>query len=664
MISFLSLLQFVVNTGLLINARINIQNAADLAAYAGASTQARNLNQISYLNYEMRRQYKKFLFRYYVLGNMAQKTHTTDPPGGPRSWSPDPAAPGYNVPAVCVIFNPNDNYCQVVRTRPIETIPSNPLDSIGAVLNQQLKALEAIRQQNCNSIGLTNFNILTFWLYNTDPDLSQIEQEIRQGGSGGNGNAPNQEIANILSTVRGISSGLGLIPKNLLLYQRMKTLEYYVNFPRQTQVDLDVLQNLRSTGDPGRRERTLQAYISAQQTLGQYLFDDSSIVLDELTPDTLLRLEPLRTSFEAYYIQLKTGDNNSENPNDCKGIASPVFVKDAPVGAYKDPTIMTYYALRLKAKVRIPFWPFSTNDGVILKAYSAAMPFGSRIGPSPARIGGGNLPFVRQGVKAAGLTLCPECQGVPNLPVTEGDSVGQGWNQVDVIQAMYNAFRDAGGSVVDKLSAQDMERAYHTAMAPNPSERGLYNIPNDLDAPPDDPTHSNAGDPFVNFFDNEHGYAFWAPVVSPEQLTGSQDLNDILARNLPNGLDPIAREAILNGIRAYQGKLDRGEGENSEGFSVARIMDPMRRPASGTDTGEPRLSDRFMMRRVSDIKTSWNRVKNSLFWGRGRNGYSVKFVSFQLLTSKAGITTDGQNTWSNDLLLDSEAEGDLPFVKH
>ena len=44
----------------------------DMAAYAGAAVQARQLNQISYLNYEMRRAYKKFLFRYYVLGNVAQ----------------------------------------------------------------------------------------------------------------------------------------------------------------------------------------------------------------------------------------------------------------------------------------------------------------------------------------------------------------------------------------------------------------------------------------------------------------------------------------------------------------------------------------------------------------------------------------------------------------
>src|SRR3954470_24766954 len=71
-LTFMLFFTFVVNTGMLVNAKINLQNAADLAAYAGAAVQARQLNQISFLNYEMRRQYKKLIFRYYVIGNLSQ----------------------------------------------------------------------------------------------------------------------------------------------------------------------------------------------------------------------------------------------------------------------------------------------------------------------------------------------------------------------------------------------------------------------------------------------------------------------------------------------------------------------------------------------------------------------------------------------------------------
>src|SRR4051812_49183793 len=85
MMTFILFFAFVVNTGMLVNAKINLQNAADLAAYAGAATQARQLTQISYLNYEMRRQYKKVLLRYYVMGNMAQRNF---PRNGPRTNAP------------------------------------------------------------------------------------------------------------------------------------------------------------------------------------------------------------------------------------------------------------------------------------------------------------------------------------------------------------------------------------------------------------------------------------------------------------------------------------------------------------------------------------------------------------------------------------------------
>ena len=61
MATFILFFAFVINTGMLVNAKINLQNAADLAAYAGASVQARQLTHISYLNYEMRRQWKKVL---------------------------------------------------------------------------------------------------------------------------------------------------------------------------------------------------------------------------------------------------------------------------------------------------------------------------------------------------------------------------------------------------------------------------------------------------------------------------------------------------------------------------------------------------------------------------------------------------------------------------
>jgi hypothetical protein len=57
--SILALLAaMVINISFLVTAKINLQNATDMAAYAGAVQQARYLTEIGKWNYEMRRNYK------------------------------------------------------------------------------------------------------------------------------------------------------------------------------------------------------------------------------------------------------------------------------------------------------------------------------------------------------------------------------------------------------------------------------------------------------------------------------------------------------------------------------------------------------------------------------------------------------------------------------
>jgi hypothetical protein len=57
---------FVVAMGHLVQAKINLQNAVDLAAMSGASWQARYLNHIALVNYRMRQNYKFVLYDIYI----------------------------------------------------------------------------------------------------------------------------------------------------------------------------------------------------------------------------------------------------------------------------------------------------------------------------------------------------------------------------------------------------------------------------------------------------------------------------------------------------------------------------------------------------------------------------------------------------------------------
>ena len=73
LIIIICLLAFIINVGLFVRAKINLQNAVDAAAYSGAATQARLLTQIAYVNWEMRNNLKEWMFKYYVLGQLGNQ---------------------------------------------------------------------------------------------------------------------------------------------------------------------------------------------------------------------------------------------------------------------------------------------------------------------------------------------------------------------------------------------------------------------------------------------------------------------------------------------------------------------------------------------------------------------------------------------------------------
>jgi len=686
MLTFVLFFAFVVNTGMLVNAKINLQNAADAAAYSGAATQARLLNQISYLNYEMRRAYKKFLFRYYVVGNMAQKSHPGNPGAsttGPRVWSPDGTAQNDNlVPSVCVIFNRADNFCQVETLASIRIPTGNgPLDGIQSTVIGQLEAIERIRQDNCRVNSATNQMLLSFWLFNTDPDLKDVEA---QAANNNNGNADQQKLAASLSVVRGLAFGLGLVPRLALLRARIKTLNAYVNETAKPDVTVGTTNGFANSPDPAQHERTIQAYLSAVNTLGSGIFASDDIQLTELLPGggsaaTLLKLDDIVTSFDAYATQFQLNPNASGNPLEkaCKSFLVPFpFENGFTVGVKKDLSVMTYYAVKLQAKAKVLFSPFGD---MTMKAYAVAQPFGSRIGPA--------LTADDYRVRRSNGSVCGGVAGslfgctgfIPNLPVTATDTTSQGWLLNNIVGAAFNQFRALAGQggqpgqLPSTLQPSDFEKAYQAAMVPNPWESGRYNIPNDQTA-----------DPFIQHFEtNDRIYAFWAPIISPANPNAGDPgqeirtlISDVISAKVFNRSDPNSnlgqssgmadaiQRIMLGGLTNYINLLGQGRGEDGEGMNVARLVDPYRYRPAPLGSGLPppvNLSDPGMM--LTDpakIRTSWNEIKDGSYRDRGRNGYSVKFVSFASILGNTGVFTDGQAAvMGNPPRLDPESSADL-----
>ena len=95
----------VVNVGLVINDKINLQNSVDLAAYYGAMKQAEVLNAMAQVNYQIRQIYKLMVWRLWALGDAGRNSQimpyflggSGSPMDRAATWSDD-----YDKPLVCI----------------------------------------------------------------------------------------------------------------------------------------------------------------------------------------------------------------------------------------------------------------------------------------------------------------------------------------------------------------------------------------------------------------------------------------------------------------------------------------------------------------------------------------------------------------------------------
>lgn len=680
-ITFMLFFAFVVNTGMLVHAKINIQNAADLAAYSGAATQARQLTYISYLNYEMRRQYKKFLLRYYVVGTAAYETNPQTPTNAPRLWRSSMTGTPFNVPAVCVAYRGADNPCKVPNLRAVGQISGNLItagDAIVNTLQNQLRALDLARMNSCAQMGQFNSMLLNYWVFNTDPDLNSILQEIQASG----GNTPAAiDMARNLRTVRGLAQGIGLVPREILIRKRIDTLSRFINAPPKVNFDAAQVGALKAPNLWAKNERTVNAFLSAFNTLGNHLFDEIS--MDELLPNELIKLSDIKTEFDAFSLDLAVGSctasqNNAAaaaNTNNigqpCVPCLTPLSLQSssiAPVvGVYKDPSIMTYYAVRVRAKAKLPFSPFGPIE---MKAYAAAQPFGSRIGPV---LNSDDFSYPNQPPLSMSRCFAGSCiNKIPNLPIAQNDTkpnTNNGWNlqstQYYMLRKYSQQMPGGAANVPASYGYRELNRAYQAGMVPNPWESGKYNIPNDLNA-----------DPFVKNFGDDGLMSFYAPLFdpsSPGANNPAQEIVDILNSIAPSNptsaaaFPPAARAALVNGITNYvNGKLNQGTGEDGEGINIVRIPNPFFTRPDGANrpqmiTGIP--PDIFM-NQPAQVKTSWNDVLNGAYKTLGRTGYSVKFVPFAILRGASGITTDGTNVLGNFMPPGSGVGDDTLEMQH
>ena len=424
LILVMGMLAFVINIGLFVKAKINLQNAVDAAAFAGAATQSRQLTNIANVNWEMRNTYKEWMFKYYILGqmglvkgnnnlsdaaltapNVSFLLRTSEVAGIASSVGFDK----YNIPSICVHNNSSTDICPLYALPGIPRFPAIGVAGISEIHEAFVNKLVEEKGENCSARTQINFLAALSWAYSSG--IKEIP------------GAP------LIATNRA-----GAWPEALELGMRMRNLEMIVNRPPVADMDFMNIRSLGNTGsDIGLNERPIKAFWSAFRNIGGGKYKDrlsegsaggggydelaSTFKLTEIAPQ-LKKFEERSvsgflipssfnyaeglTALDKHYLDLQAvplnlatifttfaTSRNQFEPNIASEASCMVSKSALPVPGYlmgfvKNPAILTYYAVKGEAEFTGLFFPRTDESqagSFKLTAYAAAKPYGGRIGP-------------------------------------------------------------------------------------------------------------------------------------------------------------------------------------------------------------------------------------------------------------------------------------------
>lgn len=420
LIIVMGMLAFIINIGLFVKAKINLQNATDAAAFAGAAVQARQLTNIAYANWEIRNTYKEWMFKYYVLGQLGLIPYNLQDANvsGKQTVSfilPTPPISGvtdfdkYNMPSICIHNNSKTNICPIYSLPGIPRFPAIGVAGISEIHEAFVSKLVEEKGKDCSRRSKANFLTALTWAYGSGKD--------------------DMPEAPLVATNRP-----GAWPEALELAFRVRNLEMIMNRPPVADITIKNAGQFQGQADEiGLNERPMKAFWSAYRNLGGGAYKDNitgtggafdemplNFKLTELAPQPFSAnpnsvsgfLIPPNfvypgssgTALQKHYVDLQlmpvnlatmfstfvdTANKNMGMDGVTMEAACGISKTALPVPGYimgfnKNPEVLTYYAVKAESKFIGLFFPISSGDsqdGIKLTAYAAAKPFGGRIGP-------------------------------------------------------------------------------------------------------------------------------------------------------------------------------------------------------------------------------------------------------------------------------------------
>lgn len=402
LVVFVSIIAFVINVGLFVKAKINLQNATDAAAFSGAAVQARQLTKIAYLNWEMRNIYKEWMYKYYVVGSLNTPMVENNTLSGHSCGStgtcmdfrlegdidtlavpPRKIFDPYNLPAVCIhISGSQTNICKRYAVPGLPEFGGYSIPGTEEASRSFIDILIGEKVNDCVERSKINMLAATTWTYNV---------------LGTSGNTLAGRGPAILAERQ------GAWPRAIELAMRIRNLEKVMNRESVEKVSNSDIAQYETENFMGN-ERIVKAFYSGYRNLGNATDNEmkESFTLYELPPAKVDNpndasasnlLIPSDGKYQKQYVDLKLmmvnfatfyaaliprSEKDKSGACDISKVALPV--PGYPLGFYKNPDVLTYYAVKGEAGFTGMFNPFS-EDTITLTAYAAAKPMGGRIGP-------------------------------------------------------------------------------------------------------------------------------------------------------------------------------------------------------------------------------------------------------------------------------------------
>lgn len=661
----------VVNIGLVVHDKINLQNSVDIAAYYGAQQQAEWMNVIAHTNYQIRQSWKLLTFRYRVLGTMGQVRQ------GISNTETHPAQPG---------GRDDESYYSAFQTSP-------PATCIGYSPTWVVNTTQNNTENLCQDPGLEFPQFPSFSTSFWNPLTIQVSQEVQRIKKQFEDRCEDKAAANwiyamLIHTSYRFDQGdrrkvIDEIAKNMAQGQdKFLSLD---GTPVFQGVQKTLLKNLTyGNWDGASNQPSIETFnslegVQPRNWIAPILSSPQMMFVDVSNPSTCASRpkpifaqsgNPFDLPGNTTYAKEWVGDGIYQLLSHWSQSVEPTTMLEgngydhSSLGVEKNPWWMVYYGVKAKAESRQLFLPFGASVTLEAKAY--AKPFGGRVGPWYSKTWGAdslqsdpvsdrsqmNDPLLPSRIQPGGITniITDDLRQYPNYSRFPGDTLG-----LNSRRALSIFGEGPGNFLASFVNLMQLDYFRNVLIDNSPGNNYLR-----------DPLTWN------NELNNK-------PVVREyEEASVAPDLFDIthysIQSNFGNTYLPKLKALQQSGKMFGQLAPIRGDlgykPEVSEGYSV---LDQMRM-LSGGGGQVPRIKEvsavNYLVEDFSHLLTSWvsdgaNRypaspqefatcelpIKNTDSTNRpqlptqcisgGRSGYSVKLVHENYLTGDMNLGGTG-----------------------